>query len=377
MKFLFYIPHDANAHTTWDGAMVRDKGVGVSGTHLATIVAAEQLAASDPNNKCTVLYNGNNKIANGVWYPARDADLRGMRYEVLCIPSWTGENMLSRQRVVQLLEGNPIGRIIVWFHCPYCMPAMQEFLVAIKQGLGRDISIDYLHIASWSARNVKRMLEGNRVINNSSTRHYIIPNPLMDDVLPALTTVQLSKPQKDFVFIASIERGGGVAQNVHNILRGRDKSWGSFITHDYTKKDVQLDKVGVYEALKGARYFLYPLVLPSGKVHRDTFGCCVAEAIAMGVEVVSYQIGALPEHFGDMIHWLPLPGGLNTEYFNENIDDRFVTELVSDEQIGVIVAFMEELDMTYESRRQKRLQDMIMVRNKFSSVNIGELWCCI
>ena len=277
---------------------------------------------------------------------------------------------------MQLLEGNPtIERIIVWFHCPYCMPAMQEFLVAIKRGLGREIIVEYLHIASWSANNVKRMLEGNRIINNSSSRHYIIPNPLMDDVLPAITTVPLSKREKDFVFIASIERGGGVAQDVLYKLKGMDSTWGSFITHDYTKKEVQLDKAGVYETLKGARYFLYPLVLSSGKVHRDTFGCCVAEAIAMGVEVVSYKIGALPEHFGDMIHWLPLPEGLTTEYFNDNIDDRFVPELLGDKQVDVIVAFMKELDKTYEMRRSKRLQDMITVRNRFSSVSIGEQWC--
>lgn len=75
---------------------------------------------------------------------------------------------------------------------------------------------------------------------------------------------------------------------------------------------IGMDKLGVLRAMRRASYFLYPLTLsPSsdypGSVHKDTFALCVAEALAMGVIVVTWPVSTFIIMFGiTKIYYCPI-----------------------------------------------------------------------
>jgi hypothetical protein len=183
--------------------------------------------------------------------------------------------------------------------------------------------------------------------------HFLIPNHIITDqiVCPMNTT-----REKALCFFACFERGGQVAQKVLDRLVQIDasESWNPrVVVSQYGHADQQLDKKRLMTILNNTRYFVYPLVLPPNggfSVHRDTYACCVAEALAMGVEVFSYPIAALAEHYADMIHWIPFPDGITAESINVSLNSPYLPRLFDDEQVERIARFVLETDKEYHSQ---------------------------
>lgn len=348
MEILFYIPYDHNSHTRWDGETIRTGGAGVSGSHQSMVLVAEWLAMTNDRWSVYIYNYCPNKEYNKVKY----IDNLEAAYNVstVIVPSFA-------YSLAFLNKFPKLQRVIIWYHCHFVLQ---------MHDLPRHLIVDAVHLSDWSQRQVLSNSPDHRI-----RHHYQIPNALMTDVLPPYNTAY--RPP-DAIFTPCYERGGLVAERVWSLLKHQHPDiWGQIIIKNYTSQEAQYDKRSLYALQSNVRYFIYPLVLPTYCVHRDTFGCCVAEAIASGVEVISYPIGALPQHYGDMIHYIPLPNGLTPEFINSGYFIN-VPELFADAQVKVIADFLCSLHATYDQRRKQREINAQIVKQRFNIKNIGPSW---
>lgn len=369
-KILFLIPADGSAHTLWDGSVIRTGGVGVSGTHQSTVIAAEQLVRA--GHQVCVMNYCNDVEVNGVRYISSLQELGSVEdIECAVVPPWFG-NVQALCSVLKHLK-----HVVVWFHCPF-LSVVRDLPFQVRHALP-GAKVSFMHVSEWSRMNVLKEVrpELMALVHKQMTT----PNALMVDVMPPVDEVVAGTRPNNFVFFACFERGGKVAQRVHAELVGRGGSWAgsSFITSQYGNKGTQSDKTSLMAKLRGARYFVYPLVLPpegAYSVHRDTFGCVVAEALAMGVEVITYPVAALGEYYGKEIHAIPFPEGITRSTFDDQVPDPLLPQLYSDAQVKIIADMVARLDETWDSaeRRDKRAQDACRVRERYGPEAAGIKW---
>ena len=145
----------------------------------------------------------------------------------------------------------------------------------------------------------------------------------------------IKKPRK-FIFHASWARGGDIAYSAIDKLNYEDKEFHAFdylitIPSNDTKffhKHDGVDKKTLFKHLAESEYFIYPLYTPYQDVHKDTFSCVVAEAIALGVTVITYPLGALHDNYKEYCQWLHLPVGFDldivqNEPLTKDLDGKF------------------------------------------------------
>ena len=135
------------------------------------------------------------------------------------------------------------------------------------------------------------------------------------------------------------------------------------------------DKATVFRRLQRASYFLYPLVLPNAAVHKDTFAVCVAEALALGVIVITYKVGALAELYpeGEGIVYLPLPAHADTKALFSN-DFASDESLLSDEAVEIMKATILQLHADQKRVISLRARGIQWARGAYSSAKITPLW---
>lgn len=144
---------------------------------------------------------------------------------------------------------------------------------------------------------------------------HIIPNGL-NGAFATLSDPSLTR-LGNVMFSALFERGGLLAAHVFQCLPYQHKAFhvaGSHVPDDVeglpdTVVHGSLSKSALIEVMNTCDYFLYPLVhaSPPHLVHIDTYACCVLEAMACGVVVISWDVGALRHVYGDRIHLLTPP----------------------------------------------------------------------
>ena len=88
------------------------------------------------------------------------------------------------------------------------------------------------------------------------------------------------------------------------------------------------------------------------------------------MEVISFKIGALYEHYGDAVHWIAPPPTW-TEEMNNDVLNTTCPELFGNEMRDTIVKIVQELDKTYDQRAVQRKNNAIVIREKFASSKIG------
>lgn len=364
---LFLIPQDKNNHSLWDGKAVRNGGVGVSGTHQSYVMVAEQMMKNKTIQQAYIHNYCNDTVVNEVMYLSDTQSISHL-VDAIVVPPWYCKSTNSFTDLCNVYPN--LKTIVVWFHYHLLEHGIALSIINSPSTL----DIVFVHLSQWSKNNIMKMSPPNILARVS--KNFVIPNALMTDALPTYTdTIHPCNA----TFTACFERGGEVAQRVWNKVKKQNPGkWGEFTSYAYTDTSNQRDKLQIFDALGNARYFIYPLVLPPGlssySVHRDTFGCAVAEAIACGVEVISYPVGALEEHFSDMIHWIPFPLGLTKEDINQSITDPRIPELFGDLQVNIIASMLETLDASYEQRVNKRAKDAERVRSMFHANKIGEMW---
>lgn len=193
---------------------------------------------------------------------------------------------------------------------------------------------------------------------NFPKRITMIPNGVPDSF--ALDLPASEKTPGKWIFHAAYERGGDVAYRIFDACPqiASEMHVCSYTSHlSPTTRDPRvihhgsLDKIDLRDLLDTCDYFVYPLVLPNGIVHHDTFGCVIAEALARGVIVVSWDVACNPSLYGDLILQVPhlsYPGYVPDAAFGRN------PNLLSQEAVH---AFRDAiLDLERQPERKKAMR---------------------
>lgn len=98
-----------------------------------------------------------------------------------------------------------------------------------------------------------------------------------------------------------------------------------------------LSKSALASLLSRSDYFVYPLSLEDGRVHHDTYGSAVLEALAMGVVVVTWGVACMPGVYGDRVVLLEPDGHDRFARFARNpwMNSDSAVELLGEAVLGL------------------------------------------
>ena len=165
------------------------------------------------------------------------------------------------------------------------------------------MKLGFVHISEWE-RGMTGPVVQSAMRSHLQTKSTIIPNPVMDEMITEVLSNSPKRNSQKFVFHAAWARGGNVALQAVRELNYPSPEFHAFdylmATHDHQDSFFHrhngVDKKTLFTNIAQSEYFIYPLYTPYQDVHKDTFSCVVAEAIALGAIVGTYPLGALPEY---------------------------------------------------------------------------------
>ena len=256
---------------------------GFSGTETMVVEIATSLARHHHDVIVIDVHRTNDIIDHGVTYsPTVPLDMD------VFIPMffWFYDDNLRRlinERIPRNIT------IVPWLQCilqPYhwssILPALREFKRVVVVGPSQ-----------FALQNVPECL----------VERHVVSNGINTDIFADFEETE----RKDWIFHACWERGGNLAVRVFEATPHPEGTtlyaagYGPVDSELCVKKLGSLSKQQLRDKLLEMDYFIYPLVLPSGSVHHDTFGCVVLEAMACGVIVVTWNVACLYEVYEDNI----------------------------------------------------------------------------
>jgi hypothetical protein len=188
-------------------------------------------------------------------------------------------------------------------------------------------------------------------------QRYVVPNAINPIIYPFIDDLEHQRRKGNWVFHACWERGGHVAFRVFERYEHKRR----FYVAGYAQNDApnipevrvmgSLSKRALREVLCKCDYFVYPLVLPSGSVHHDTYACVCQEAMAAGAIVVTWKVACLPECFSDCAEFVDPPAYRNggpTSPFG------FSTEMNSKAAADLLLQAVRRLDRDPVRKEQLR-----------------------
>jgi hypothetical protein len=365
MRVAFLLTGNEHRNGHVDGDTIR-ANVGASGTDQTTIVVAEYLAAH--GHEVTIAApNGGvpGHVVRGVTYTDLAFNATERAFDVLVNTLWFDD-----------FKSLPITiavAIVSWVHVPYVF-GFDQIKAYIAE---HKLSYGVVHLSNWC-------LELNTATATAlcpEVVEVVIPNPLMSDVVEAvLAEPEPPRAERDCIFHAAWSRGG------HLALRSlRELGWTEARVHvcDYLlgrqgdPMVVNVGSVGKADVLREIRkcgYFVYPLVREDGEMHKDTFACVIAEAMAMGAIAITYPVAALPETYGDTCRWLPFPDGCaDLEHLRVRPLSHDVHLLTTDN----IKEALLELDADPAARSELRARAQRHVLERYSSDRVGAMWSAL
>ena len=244
-----------------------------------------------------------------------------------------------------------------------------------------NLSLGFVHISEWEKKmtgGLTESIKNNEV--NTNVQISLIPNPIMDEIInEVVSSTPTRKPHK-FIFHAAWARGGNVAIEAVRKLNYPDTEFHAFdylmATHNHQDSFFNLhngvDKKTLFTNIAESEYFIYPLYTPYQDVHKDTFSCVVAEAIALGAIVVTYPLGALPENFGEFCQWLDFPEGVDVEKMqNEALTKDLEGKFTITDNIVEKIKYLEENPQIKEDLRIRGKDSII---SRFNVNTVGQMW---
>jgi glycosyltransferase involved in cell wall biosynthesis len=239
--------------------------------------------------------------------------------------------------------------------------------------------LGFANISEWE-KSMNQNLINNVQKEYPHVKTAMIPNPVMDDVInEVLATNPVRKPHK-FVFHAAWARGGNVAVKAVKELNFPDSELHAFdylmATHDHKdsffRRHNGVDKKTLFTNIAESEYFIYPLYTPYQDVHKDTFSCVVAEAIALGAIVVTYPLGALPEYYDGYCAWLNFPESadpakMQSEPLSKDLDGKFTCT-------HNIVDKIKYLEANPQVKEEIRAKGKDYILSRFNAAKVGNMW---
>ena len=244
-----------------------------------------------------------------------------------------------------------------------------------------NLSLGFVHISEWEKKmtgGLTESIKNNEV--NTNVQISLIPNPIMDEMINEVVYSKPTRKPHKFIFHAAWARGGNVAIEAVRKLNYPDTEFHAFdylmATHNHQDSFFNLhngvDKKTLFTNIAESEYFIYPLYTPYQDVHKDTFSCVVAEAIALGSIVVTYPLGALPENFGEFCQWLDFPEGVDVEKMqNEALTKDLEGKFTITDNIVEKIKYLEENPQIKEELRKKGKES---INSRFNVNTVGQMW---
>lgn len=353
MKWLFYINGANHRKDAWNGEIIRYGGVGVSGTDQSYVYFAEQLVGrGDMVDLCA----GSCLVG----------ECRGVNYIRVVVDNDYDGIVVNYPNELPKVCFYKVQKLYVYFQCN----ALYAYnLVAFKR-LHPWCEVVGLHVSEFGKRSTRVAVpEYDKYFN----REVVVHNPVFMDVFGEVSGVE--RVRGSFVFHAVWERGGEVAKKVYERLGwggglfradygsvggSCDSTGGTSDAAGSAATGGSQDKIAVGRLLAKGEYFVYPLINSNTMyydvVHKDTFGCCVSEALAMGVIVVTWRVAALAELYTDEeVLFVDFPPGADVGKLVGDEPIIIDAALRSEEAIMGIVRAIIELEKDGE-RKQRMIE---------------------
>ncbi len=383
MRIVFILIGNSRRSNYLDGNTLRRGRGGGSGTDTSTIVIAEQLALMGHEVVVTsdklepaleqryakegIFFNPGKKVKNVTYTNIEFENVENRSFDILVSSLW-----------FQDYEKLPITvskAIIYWNHMQWIY-GIEEM---VRYVTTHNLKLGFVNISQWERRMNEGLVEHTKR-RYPDTKSTLIPNPIMDDIIEeVLLETPVKNPHK-VIFHAAWARGGNIALQAVRELNWPDKEFHAFdylmSTHDHKDsfffRHDGVDKKTLFRHIAESEYFIYPLYTPYKDVHKDTFSCVVAEAIALGAIVVTYPLGALPENFDGFCAWLDFPAGVDPTKMQE--------EPLSKDEQGVftctnnIVEKINYLEANPQVKIEIRNKGKQYILDRFNSKKVGEMW---
>jgi hypothetical protein len=376
MRIAFYVIGNSRRSNTLDGYNIRYGGASASGTDTSAILVAEYLAQQGHEVVFAGEFTSQGKTVHGVTYTnLLFEDIDNKTFDVLISMLWV-ENY--HELPITITQG-----VVYWSHMQwaYGLNTLQNFCQQ------HQLKMSVVHISQWESQqtshHVQFLHQQYPIIED------LIPNPVSLDIVDEVRALNLERKKEKFVFHATWARGGRIAYDVVDMLPWDNKEIHVFdylmnisINWGHTKRISEpppflvghggSDKITIFKHLAESKYFIYPLYTPYQDVHKDTFSCVVAEAIAMGCIVLTYPLGAVPEYFNNHCCWIDVPEGFDVEKMQKesltkDLEGKFINPTVFHDKIEMLENDIEEQEKYLNGGYE-------YIKNNFSIDVIGTKW---
>ena len=367
-------------------AFVRTRAV--SGTHTACVGVMEQLARNNPDDLFFVCAGPHDLVS-----PLRS----NLFFTTGGIPERTEVLILSTQFGCGSSRPDFAG-----LSCLKKVIYVGHTIVTLKHGVqlndfdreililqDKKIPIARVDLCEWSRDYlVCYVSPGARQILEASESR-VIGNPILSDALPPISRLEKMfvrgrRIPNSFLWAATWERGGNVALRVFRKFRAENSN-ATFHVASYFGIDQleelkaepgvvvhgRLGKSALYELMSNVETFVYPLVLPTTLVHKDTFGCCVAEAIACGCRVVTFAQGALKELYSGLVEFADVPPEVQELLSNFELWSCS-SWMLSDEAVELLHRAV--LRSKVVSKAKSVVADARTIRERFEDARLSAAW---
>lgn len=380
MRILFILIGNSRRSNFLNSYNLRYGGAGGSGTDSSTIMIAEYLAKQGHDiviafekmeaaleSKYEKFIPGS-KI-NNIQYTYIDTfeGITNKTFDILVSSLW-----------FEKYEDLPIKitrSLIYWSHMQWIY-GINHIEKYVKKN---NLSLGIVNISSWQKNMVHDVIAYLKN-NNDKFIEVTIPNPIMDDLILETKAKKINKKKHKFIFHASWARGGNVSYRAVKNLPYEDKEFHAFdylmTIHKYEDSFFHIhngvDKSTLFHHIAESEYFIYPLYTMHQDVHKDTFACVVAEALALDTIVVTYPLGALTEYFGDYCVFLNMPKDtdrniMQSEALSKDIDGKFnVTDNIEEK-----IKYLENNPLIKDTIR---LNCSRYILDTFNVDNVGKKW---
>lgn len=355
MRIVFLLVGTEGRPKILNGDTIREGGAPSSGTDQSMIMVAEYLNTKG-HDVTIVLHKTDKEDCRGVKYDNFDySKLSGSGdVDILVTALWFDKYNEIPFKVTRGL--------IYWYHMAwvYCINEMIDFCNDNKLKMG------FVNLSEWSKKQNNWSLElGKQKIEE--TIDVIIPNPIMTDLIDELERdIVIEKREKSSIFHAQYGRGGEVANNAIVEL-----GWEKMHVFDYVNPENGVDKKELFLKLLETDYFIFPLYHPNGCVYKDTFSCSVAEAVATGVIVLTYPLGAIPEYFTEGCVFIDFPEKVDLENM---LNDRVTCNADYMSDCSKFVEKLKYIEDNPAIKKDIRSRSKNLIKTKFNIETIGNMW---
>ena len=385
MRIAFIVIGNSRRSNYLNGFNLRYGNGGGSGTDTSSVLIAEHLAKQghevvfvteklEPQLEADYQKRGRRNVPGesfyGVRYTNMDFDgIENKTFDILVSMLWFHD--------YDKLPITVTKSLIYWSHMQWVY-GIDQITNFVKNN---NLSLGFVHISDWEKGMTGGLTESiKNKEENVNVQITTIPNPIMDEMIEQVLSSNPKRKPHKFVFHAAWARGGNVAVEAVRQLNYPDTEFHAFdylmATHNHQDSFFNLhngvDKKTLFTNIAESEYFIYPLYTPYQDVHKDTFSCVVAEAIALGAIVVTYPLGALPENFEGYCAWLDFPPDTNPEEIQKealtkDLDGKFKITSNIVEKIN----FLEANPHVKNEIRQKGKEYIV---SKFNVNTVGQMW---